>query len=107
MELWASKRKAWDELPADLQAIVDSRSPLTLIIWTPLPWKSGRCSTSPSRNGEHVLRVQRSEEVTRITNEFTLPYLDKISEEQGKKDPRVIKAIEIIKQFMKDYGYIK
>ena len=47
------------------------------------------------------------EEVTRITNEFTLPYLDKISEVQGKKDPRVIKAIEIIKQFMKDYGYIK
>jgi hypothetical protein len=47
------------------------------------------------------------EDVARITNEFTIPYLDKVAKEQGPKDPRVVKAIEIIKQFMKDYGYIK
>jgi hypothetical protein len=35
-----------------------------------------------------------------------LPYLDKVAAEQGPKDERVIKAVEIIKQFMKDYGYI-
>jgi len=29
-----------------------------------------------------------------------------VGKEQGEKDPRVTKAIEIIKQFMKDYGYI-
>jgi len=45
-------------------------------------------------------------DVSRITNEFSLPYLDKIAKEQGPKDARVIKAIEIIKQFMKDRGYI-
>ncbi|MCD6183410.1 MAG: hypothetical protein J7K01_03805, partial [Thermovirga sp.] len=46
------------------------------------------------------------EDVQRIVNEFSLPYLDKIAAEEGPKDERVIKVIEIIKQFMKDYGYI-
>jgi len=46
------------------------------------------------------------EDVQRITNEFSLPYLDKVAAEQGAKDPRVQQAVDIIKQFMKDYGYI-
>lgn len=42
----------------------------------------------------------------RIIDEFSLPYLDKVAAEQGPKDPRVAEAVEIIKQFMRDYGYI-
>jgi len=44
--------------------------------------------------------------VQRIIEEFSLPYLDKVAAEQGNKDARVIEAVEIIKQFMRDYGYI-
>ncbi len=45
-------------------------------------------------------------DVDKITNEFSLPYLDKIAEEVGAKDPRVVEGVKIVKQFMRDYGYI-
>ncbi|MDD2453312.1 MAG: TRAP transporter substrate-binding protein [Synergistaceae bacterium] len=107
MELWASK-KAWDELPADLQAIVTTASlAFNTDYMDAVTMEEREMFNKSFKEWGTTYSEFSPEEVTRITNEFTLPYLDKISEEQGKKDPRVIKAIEIIKQFMKDYGYIK
>jgi TRAP-type C4-dicarboxylate transport system substrate-binding protein len=107
MELWASK-KAWDELPADLQAIVETAAHAFNTDYMDAVTMQERDMFNKSFKEWGTTYTEFSpEEVARITNEFSIPYLDKVAEEQGKKDPRVIKAVEIIKQFMKDYGYIK
>ena len=57
-----------------------------------------------SPSGDHHIEGARN--IDRITNVLSLSYLYKIAKEKWPKDPRVVKGIEIIKQFMKDYGYI-
>lgn len=106
MELWASK-KAWDALPEDLQEIVDTAAKAFNTDYMDAVTMQEREMFNKSFKEWGTTYMEFSkEDVKRITNEFSLPYLDKISEEQGAKDPRVTKAIDIIKQFMKDYGYI-
>ncbi|MGC9372628.1 MAG: hypothetical protein ACP5DY_04830, partial [Thermovirgaceae bacterium] len=106
MELWASK-KAWDELPEDIQAIVETAAQAFNTDYMDAVTMEEREMFNKSFDEWGTTYIEFSDEdVKRITNEFTLPYLDKIAEEQGQKDERVVTAIEIIKQFMKDYGYI-
>jgi TRAP-type C4-dicarboxylate transport system substrate-binding protein len=107
MELWASK-KAFDELPEDLQAIVETAAHAFNTDFMDAVTMQEREMFNKSFKEWGTTYLEFSdEEVGRIVEEFTLPYLDQIAEEQGPKDERVIKAIEIIKQFMKDYGYIE
>jgi TRAP-type C4-dicarboxylate transport system substrate-binding protein len=107
MELWASK-KAFDELPEDLQAIVETAAHAFNTDYMDAVTMQEREMFNKSFEEWGTTYIELSdEEVERIVEEFTLPYLDQIAEEQGPKDERVIKAIEIIKQFMRDYGYIK
>lgn len=107
MELWASK-KAFDELPEDLQAIVETASHAFNTDYMDAVTMQEREMFNKSFEEWGTTYLEFSdEEVERIVEEFTLPYLDQIAEEQGPKDERVIKAIEIIKQFMRDYGYIE
>ncbi|MFP4482482.1 MAG: TRAP transporter substrate-binding protein [Thermovirgaceae bacterium] len=106
MELWASK-KAFDELPEDLQAIVETAAHAFNTDYMDAVTMEEREMFNKSFDEWETTYIEFSDEdVERITDEFTLPYLDNIAEKQGKKDERVIEAIEIIKQFMKDYGYI-
>lgn len=107
MELWASK-KAWDALPPDLQAIVETAALAFNSDYMDAVTMEEREMFNKSFKEWGTTYIEFSpEDVARITNEFSIPYLDKVAEEQGKKDPRVIKAVEIIKQFMRDYGYIQ
>jgi TRAP-type C4-dicarboxylate transport system substrate-binding protein len=106
MELWASK-KAWDALPEDLQAIVETAAKAFNTDYMDAVTMEEREMFNKSFQEWGTTYIEFSDEdVKRIINEFTLPYLDKVAAEQGPKDERVIKAVEIIKQFMKDYGYI-
>ena len=105
MELWASK-KAWDELPEDLQEIVETAAHAFNADYMDNVTMQEREMFNKSFEEWGTTYIEFSDEdVERITNEFSLPYFDKIAAEQGPKDERVIEAIEIIKQFMKDYGY--
>jgi len=106
MELWASK-KAWDALPEDIQMIVETATRAFNTDYMDAVTMQEREMFNKSFKEWGTTYIEFSDkDVKRITDEFSLPYLDKIAAEQGAKDPRVIKAIEIIKQFMKDYGYI-
>jgi TRAP-type C4-dicarboxylate transport system substrate-binding protein len=106
MELWASK-KAWDALPEDLQAIVETAAKAFNTDYMDAVTMEEREMFNKSFKEWGTTYIEFSDEdVQRIIDEFTLPYLDKVAAEQGQKDERVIKAVEIIKQFMRDYGYI-
>ena len=106
MELWASK-KAWDALPEDIQMIVETATRAFNTDYMDAVTIQEREMFNKSFKEWGTTYIEFSDkDVKRITDEFSLPYLDKIAAEQGAKDPRVIKAIEIIKQFMRDYGYI-
>ncbi len=106
MELWASK-KAFDALPEDLQAIVTTAAESFNTDYMDAVTMQEREMFNKSFKEWGTTYIEFSkEDVARITHEFSLPYLDKIAAEQGPKDERVVKAIEIIKQFMKDYGYV-
>jgi len=106
MSLWVSL-KAWYALPEDLQAIVDAASKVFNVDYMDAVTmqESEMFNKSFKEWGTTYLEFS-DEDVERITNEFSLPYLDKIAAEIGPEDERVVKGIEIIKQFMKDYGYI-
>ena len=107
MELWASK-KAWDELPADLQAIVETAAlAFNTDYMDAVTMEEREMFNKSFKEWGTTYSEFSPEEGTRIINEFTIPYLDKVAKEQGPKDARVVKAVDIIKQFMKDYGYIK
>lgn len=106
MELWASK-KAWDELPEDLQEIVETAARAFNTDYMDAVTIQEREMFNKSFEEWGTTYIEFSDEdVERIINEFSLPFLDKIAAEEGPKDERVIEAIEIIKQFMRDYGYI-
>jgi TRAP-type C4-dicarboxylate transport system substrate-binding protein len=106
MELWVSK-KAWDALPDDLKAIVETAAVAFTKDYADICWMQEREMFNKSFPEWGTTYIEwGKEDIDRITNEFSLPYLDKIAKEIGPKDPRVVKGIEIIKQFMKDYGYI-
>jgi TRAP-type mannitol/chloroaromatic compound transport system substrate-binding protein len=106
MELWVSK-KAWDALPDDLKAIVETAAVAFTKDYVDICWMQEREMFNKSFPEWGTTYIEwGKEDIDRITNEFSLPYLDKIAKEIGPKDPRVVKGIEIIKQFMKDYGYI-
>lgn len=105
MELWASK-KAWDALPEDLQAIVETAAEAFNQDYMDAVTMQEREMFNKSFKKWGTTYIEFSDkDIKRIINEFSLPYLDKIAAEQGPKDARVIKAVNIIKQFMKDYGY--
>ncbi len=106
MELWVSKI-AWDALPKDLQAILEVAAEAFNTDYMDAVTMQEREMFNKSFAEWGTTYMEFSDEdVQRITNEFSLPYLDKIAAEQGAKDPRVQQAVDIIKQFMKDYGYI-
>ncbi len=106
MSLWVSK-KAWDALPEDLQEIVDAASKIFNVDYMDAVTIQQNEMFNKSFKEWGTTYIEFSdEEVERITKEFSLPYLDKIAAEIGPKDERVVKGIEIIKQFMRDYGYI-
>jgi len=106
MELWASK-KAWDKLPEDLQEIVETAAHAFNADYMDAVTIQEQEMFNKSFEEWGTTYIEFSDEdVKRIINEFSLPYLDKVAAEEGPKDERVIKSIEIIKQFMKDYGYI-
>jgi len=106
MELWASQ-KAFDELPADLQAIVETAAHAFNTDYMDAVTMQEREMFNKSFKEWGTTYIEFPEEdVKTITKEFSLPYLDMIAEEQGPKDERVIEAINIIKQFMQDYGYV-
>jgi len=107
MGLWVSK-KAWDELPEDLQAIVDAASVVFMKDYSDAVTIQQREMFNESFKEWGTTYIEwGDEDIERITKEFSLPYLDKIANEIGPKDERVAKGIEIIKQFMKDNGYIE
>lgn len=107
MELWVSK-KAWDKLPEDLQAIVEVAAEAFNQDYMDAVTMEEKEMFNKSFEEWGTTYLEFSDEdVQTITKEFSLPYLDKVAAEQGAKDERVAKAIEIIKQFMKDYGYIE
>lgn len=106
MELWASK-KAFDELPEDLQAIVETAAHAFNTDYMNAVTIEEREMFNKSFEEWGTTYIEFSDEdVQRIIDEFTMPYLDRVAEEQGQKDERVVRAIEIIKEFMRDYGYI-
>lgn len=106
MELWASK-KAFDALPEDLQAIVTTAAEsFNTDYMDAVTMQEREMFNKSFKEWGTTYNEFSKEDVARITHEFSLPYLDKIAAEQGPKDERVVKAIEIIKQFMKDYGYV-
>jgi TRAP-type C4-dicarboxylate transport system substrate-binding protein len=95
-------------LPEDLQAIVETAAHAFNTDYMDAVTMEEREMFNKSFKEWGTTYIEFSDEdVQRITKEFSLPYLDKIAEEQGQKDERVVKAVEIIKQFMKDYGYIE
>lgn len=107
MELWVSKA-AWDALPEDLQMIVETAAQVFNTDYMDAVTMEEREMFNKSFKEWGTTYLELSDaDVKRIVTEFSLPYLDKIAAEQGPKDARVIKAVEIIKQFMKDYGYIE
>ena len=106
MELLVSQ-KAWDALPRDIQAIVETAAIVMSKDFADLNRIEEQEMYRESFPKWGTKFIHWSEgDVDRITKEFSLPYLDKIAAEVGPKDPRVVKGIEIIKQFMRDYGYI-
>ncbi len=106
MEMWASK-KAWDALPEDLQGIVETATLAFNTDYMDAVTIQEREMFNKSFKEWGTTYIEFSDEdVDRITKEFSLPYLDNIAAEIGPRDERVIKAVDIIKQFMKDYGYI-
>jgi TRAP-type C4-dicarboxylate transport system substrate-binding protein len=106
MELWVSKI-AWDELPEDLQAIVEvAASAFNTDYMDAVTMEEREMFNKSFAEWGTTYMEFGDEDVQRIIEEFSLPYLDKVAAEQGAKDPRVIEAVEIIKQFMRDYGYI-
>lgn len=107
MELWASK-KAFEELPEDLQAIVETAAHAFNTDYMDAVTMQEREMFNKSFKEWGTTYIELPEEdINSITKDFTLPYLENIAAEQGPKDERVYKAIEIIKQFMRDYGYIE
>ena len=106
MELWASK-KAWDALPEDIQAMVETAAHVFNQDYMDAVTMEEREMFNKSFPEWGTTYIEFSDaDVKRIIDEFSLPYLDKVAAEQGPKDPRVAEAVEIIKQFMRDYGYI-
>ncbi len=106
MELLVSQ-KAWEALPADLQAIVETAAIVLSKEFADLTRLEEKEMFQKSFEEWGTTYIEWGEEdVDRITKEFSLPYLDKVAAEEGSKDPRVVKGVEIIKQFMQDYGYI-
>ena len=106
MELWASK-KAWDKLPEDLQAIVETAAEAFNQDYMDAVTMQEKEMFNKSFAEWGTTYIEFSDaDVKTITEEFSLPYLDKVAAEQGAKDERVVQAVEIIKQFMRDYGYI-
>ena len=106
MELWVSK-KAWDALPDDLKKIVEEATAEFNKTYAKV------CDDQEKEMFEKSFKEWGTtyiewgkEDIDRLTKEFSLPYLDKIEKEIGSKDPRVAEGIQIIKQFMKDRGYI-
>ncbi len=107
MELWASKT-AFDALPEDLQAIVETAAHAFNTDYMDAVTIEEREMFNKSFPEWGTTYIEFSDEdIQRIIDEFSLPYLDKVAAEQGPKDARVIEAVEIIKQFMRDYGYIE
>ena len=106
MELWASK-KAWDALPEDIQAMVETAAHVFNQDYMDAVTMEEREMFNKSFPEWGTTYIEFSDaDVKRIIDEFSLPYLDKVAAEQGPKDARVAEAVEIIKQFMRDYGYI-
>ncbi|MCF7935453.1 MAG: TRAP transporter substrate-binding protein [Synergistales bacterium] len=106
MELWVSQ-KAWDELPPDLQAIVETAALAFNQDFADVCSRQRRemfNKSFPEWGTEYI--EWGEEDVKTITQEFSLPYLERVSEDIGPKDPRVVEGIRIVKQFMRDYGYI-
>ena len=107
MELWASK-KAWDALPDDLKEIVTEAAKQFDKDYARVCDEQEKEMFEKSFKEWGTTYIEWGQkDIDRITNEFSIPYLDKIDSEIGSKDARVAEGIKIIKQFMKDRGYIQ
>jgi len=106
MELFVSL-EAWNALPDDIKAMVETASIAFNKEYADVCWMQEREMFHDSFPEWGTTYIEWGEEdVERIINEFSLPYLDMIDEDIGSQDPRVAQAIEIVKQFMRDYGYL-
>jgi TRAP-type C4-dicarboxylate transport system substrate-binding protein len=107
MELWVSK-KAWDALPDDLKEIVTKAADEFNEDYAKVCDEQEKTMMTKSFKEWKTTYIEwGKEDIDKITNDFSIPYLDKIEKEIGGKDPRVAEGVKIVKQFMKDRGYIK
>ena len=106
MELWASK-KAWDALPDDLKEIVTEAAKQFDADYARVCEEQEHLMFEQFEEWGTTYIEWGKEDIDRIVNEFSLPYLDKIDQDIGAKDPRVAEGVKIVKQFMKDRGYIE
>ncbi len=107
MELWVSK-KAWDALPDDLKEIVTKAADEFNDDFARVCDEQEKIMMTKSFKEWKTTYIEwGKEDIDKITNEFSIPYLDKIEKDIGGKDPRVAEGVKIVKQFMKDRGYTK
>ena len=107
MELWVSK-KAWDALPDDLKKVVEEATVEFNKTFAKVCDEQEKEMFAKSFKEWGTTYIEwGKDDIDRITKEFSLPFLNKIEQEIGSKDPRVAEGIQIIKQFMKDRGYIQ
>lgn len=98
--------EAWEALPDDLKAIVDAADMVLALEYHQRSKLEERYMFEVSFPEWGVTYIEWGpEEVARIT-EVSLKLLEEIDREIGPKDPRVSQGIEIVKEFMRDRGYI-
>lgn len=105
MELFVSLA-AWNALPDDIKAMVETASKVFAFEYSTrvtIEEKEMFRKSFPEWGTTYI--EWGPEDVAKIT-EFSLEYLDMTATEVGSKDPRVARAMEITKEFMKECGYI-
>ena len=100
-------KKAWDALPDDLKKVVEEATVEFNKTFAKVCDEQEKEMFAKSFKEWGTTYIEwGKDDIDRITKEFSLPFLNKIEQEIGSKDPRVAEGIQIIKQFMKDRGYI-
>ena len=105
MELWVSM-KAWNALPDEIKAMIETANKALQFEYSNLVTMQERDMFHKSFPEWGTTYIEWGEEDVAKVREFSVEYLDQVAAEVGPKDPRVAQGIDIIKQFMEDYGYI-
>lgn len=99
--------EAWEALPDDLKAIVNAADMVLALEYHQRTKLEQRYMFDVSFPEWGVTYIEWGPEcVARIT-EVSLKLMEETIREIGPKDPRVIQGIEIVKEFMRDRGYIE